>query len=165
MKEGEKPQNIPCFRAGIDFTISDFETIRADSIGPIYAHLSPDAQDLTTDDAIRIAKIIADYYNKSSQEVTDDADNMQSIASIGLFTDGNSENSSYDLMVDLRNIHNVLFAHDIPYEGTSNLGKTSLANLLKSGYGVPKPLSPDASGTGNTSSGSLDSSSGSVTLS
>lgn len=43
-------------------------------------------------------------------------------------------------MVDLENIHNVIFSKDIPYNGTDNMGALSVANLLAGVY--PHSLFP-----------------------
>jgi hypothetical protein len=72
--------------------------------------------------------------------VTYEQGKLQSVGSIGLFSDGNKDNSSYDLMVDLENIHRIIFAKDIAYNGTSNMGASSIANLLNNIY--PHPLLP-----------------------
>ena len=46
-------------------------------------------------------------------------------------------------MVDLENIHAVLFAKDIPYMGTDNMGASSVANMLANAYNHPfLPLNP-----------------------
>ncbi len=46
-------------------------------------------------------------------------------------------------MVDLENIHAVLFAKDIPYTGTDNMGASSVANMLANAYNHPfLPLNP-----------------------
>lgn len=90
--------------------------------------------------AMRIRGIITEYYKKLQTEVNDEQKKLQSVGSIGLFTDGNKDNSSYDLMVDLQNIHNVIFARDIAYNGTDNMGASSVANLLANVY--PHPFLP-----------------------
>lgn len=91
-------------------------------VGPIYTHLDPSNSALTTDDAARIRGIMSEYNKDLISQVTDEQKKLQSVGSIGLFTDGNKDNSSYDLMVDLENIHSVLFTKDIPYNGTENMG-------------------------------------------
>jgi hypothetical protein len=85
----------------------------------------------------RIRDIIVQYYQTLQREVADEQKKLQEIGSIGLFTDGNKDNSSYDLMVDLENIHSILFSKDIPYNGTENMGASSLANLLGNVYDHP----------------------------
>ena len=92
---------------------------------------------------MRIRGIISEHYEDLLSQVTDEQKKLQSVGSIGLFTDGNKDNSSYDLMVDLENIHAVLFAKEIPYNGTDNMGASSLANLLANAYNHPfLPLNP-----------------------
>ena len=68
----------------------------------------------------------------------------------------NEDNSSYDLMTDLENIHNVLFARDIPYDGTENMGASSLRDFLDNMYDHPFSLSdaPDMTSAGGSSSAS-----------
>lgn len=91
----------------------------------------------------RMQGIIVKYYQELQSSVAYDQGKLQSVGSIGLFTDGNRDNSSYDLMVDLENIHSVIFAKDIPYNGTANLGASSVENLLANIYNHPYlPLNP-----------------------
>lgn len=89
---------------------------------------------IDTEQAVRIRGLISEHYKKLSANITDEQKKLQEIGSIGLFTDGNKDNSSYDLMVDLQDVHNVIFAHDIPYNGTANMGASSVANLLANAY-------------------------------
>lgn len=77
------------------------------------------------------------YYKTLVENVTYDQQKLQSIGSIGLFTDGNKDNSSHDLMNDLEDIHAVIFAKDIPYNGTENKGASSIASLLAGAYSSP----------------------------
>lgn len=48
---------------------------------------------------------------------------------MGLFTDGSLDNSSYDLMKDLENVHAVIFAKDVPYGGVPNDGAQTVASF------------------------------------
>lgn len=140
MKTGKK---IKCFRDGLDFTTSELEEVGAGGLGPIYMHMDPEGSGIDTELAVRIRGIIMEYYQKIQQSVAYDQKKLQSVGSIGLFTDGNKDNSSYDLMVDLEDIHTVIFAKDIPYNGTENMGASSVANLLANVYDHPfLPLSP-----------------------
>ncbi len=95
---------------------------------------------MNTEQLNTIRKIIIRHYQEIQNSVTYEQGKLQSVGSIGLFTDGNKDNSSYDLMVDLENIHRVIFAKDIAYNGTSNMGASSIANLLNNIY--PHPLLP-----------------------
>lgn len=128
----------------MDFTATELDEIVGGGVGSIYTHLSPENSGaMDTELLTRIRGIIVKYYQTLQTNVADEQKKLQTMGSIGLFTDGNKDNSSYDLMVDLDNIHSVLFAHDIPYNGTENMGASSLANLLGNAYDHPfSPLSP-----------------------
>lgn len=118
----------------MDFTLSELDEISAGGLGAIYTHMNPKNIGIDTERAVRIRGIVLKYYTELQKNVTYDQKKLQSVGSIGLFTDGNKDNSSYDLMTDLENIHNVIFAKDIPYNGTSNMGASSVANLLADLY-------------------------------
>lgn len=114
-------------------------------MGPIYTHLDQGIEDIGTDQLARVRGIVTEHYQDLLSQVADEQRKLQSIGSIGLFTDGNKDNSSYDLMVDLENIHAVLFAKDIPYNGSDNMAASSLSNILGNAYAHPfLPLNPFA---------------------
>lgn len=138
-----------CFRPGSDFTVEELNEISAGGLGPIYDHMEEDTVGINTNEVVTIQKIITDHYKKVILEVKNDQKKLQEISSIGLFSDGDRDNSGYDLMADLEDIHNVLFAHDIPYEGTANLGSSSLSELLRNGSELPPSL-PSTPPSGNS---------------
>jgi hypothetical protein len=109
------------------------DEVAGGGVRPIYDHMDEGTLGINTDQMVAVRKIITGIYAKVLGEVKNDQKKLQQISSIGLFSDGSRDNSSYDLMADLEDIHNVLFAHDIPYEGTANLGSSSLAELLRNG--------------------------------
>lgn len=129
-----------CLEPGLDFTASELGDVAQGSLGPIYTHLKRESRPLDTDQMNRIRGILMEHYQRVQKEVAYEQGKLQSMGSIGLFSDGNKDNSSYDLMVDLENIHSVIFAKDIPYNGTDNMGAVSVANLLANLY--PHPLLP-----------------------
>lgn len=136
-----------CLRSGADFTVSELDDITGGGVGAIYTHLNQKVDGVSTDQMTRMSGIITEHYQDLQSQVTEEQQKLQSVGSIGLFADGNKDNSSYDLMVDLQNIHAVLFAKDIPYNGTDNMGAPSLANLLGNAYAHPfLPLNPFAEG-------------------
>lgn len=121
----------------MDFTVSELDEVSGGSVGVIYAHMNKDNANIDTERAVRIRGIVLEHYGDLQSQVTEEQRKLQSIGSIGLFSDGNKDNSSYDLMVDLENIHSVLFAKEIPYNGTDNMGASALANLIGNIYGHP----------------------------
>lgn len=123
------------------------DDIAGGGVGALYTHLNSGADNVTTDQMTRMRGIITEHYQDLQAQVADEQQKLQSIGSIGLFTDGNKDNSSYDLMVDLENIHAVLFSKDIPYNGTDNMGAAAVANLIGNNYAHPfLPLNPFAEG-------------------
>lgn len=54
--------------------------------------------------------------------------------------DGDTANSDYDVIADIEKINSLIFSEELPYNGTKNAGKISLANLL-SGKDVPPLIS------------------------
>lgn len=121
----------------MDFTTSELDSMVGGDIGAIYTHLNPKVGSLDTGLAVQIRSSVAEYYQDLQKSVAYDQDRLQSVGSIGLFTDGNRDNSSYDLMIDLENIHSVIFAKEIPYNGTYNMGASSANNLAANIYDHP----------------------------
>lgn len=74
------------------------------------------AENMNTDQITQVREIIKIYYQKKKETIDDQQKKLQEIGSIGLFSDGNKENSGYDLMVDLENIHRVIFSGEYTYE-------------------------------------------------
>ena len=118
--------------------------------------MNPENAGIDTELAVRIRGILMEHYTDIRKQVDLEQKKLHSVGSIGLFTDGNEDNSSYDLMTDLENIHNVLFARDIPYDGTENMGASSLRDFLDNMYDHPFSLSdaPDMTSAGGSSSAS-----------
>ena len=73
---------------------------------------------------------------KSKQK---EADGIQKISSIGLYTDGDTSNSDYDIMTDIDKINSVLFTETLKYNGVVNRTSESLKRNLFAGI-VPIPL-------------------------
>ena len=44
--------------------------------------------------------------------------------------DGNTNNSDYDIMTDIEKINSLIFSETLTYNGTANLGKGSISDLL-----------------------------------
>lgn len=128
-----------CLRDMPDFTAVELDNIAEGGVGDIILHMRP-GTGMDTDLEMKIRKIIIRHYDKIQQEVSIEQQKLQTVGSIGLFTDGDTDNSSYDLMYDLEQIHNVIFAHEIPYDGTANIGDSAIANILQDRYSDINPL-------------------------
>lgn len=75
-------------------------------------------------------------YTELVAQKTNEADKLQKISAIGLFTDGNKENSDYDIVNDIDKINGLLFSEDLKYNGVANNSASSLASYL-AGNAIP----------------------------
>lgn len=68
----------------------------------------------------------------------------ETISYLGLYMDGDKNNSEYDIVSDIEKINMILFSQDIKYKGTPNASAKSLADFLSN-----KTIPPLFSGTGS----------------
>lgn len=147
-----------CLQDGYDFTESEMSLIEANEVGPLIAHFKEEfRKPAASAESIsnRIMPAMKDFFGTARAETKNQIERMQSIGTIGLYSDGNTENSSFDLMEDIKQIHNVIFAADIEYKGTANMGSASVLDLLarkgtSSAYGVGGPTSTNNTNMAST---------------
>lgn len=75
-------------------------------------------------------------YTELVAQKNNEADKLQKISSIGLYTDGNKDNSDYDIVNDIDKINGLLFSEDLKYNGAVNNSRSSLASYL-AGNAIP----------------------------
>jgi hypothetical protein len=114
-------------------------------VAPLANHLSSTAKaGLESDILTCIRDVIRSDYAKIRRETSREQQTLNSLGNIGLYTDGSLKNSSFDLMKDLEQIHDVIFAKDIPYTGTPNTSATSLGSFFASPLALTEGLSQGA---------------------
>jgi len=64
----------------------------------------------------RVINTVGQIKNDYSERATDKVNDIYDIAKIWIFSDGNIENSSFDLIHDLQEIDRIIFSEEIPYE-------------------------------------------------
>lgn len=69
-------------------------------------------------------------FQKIESEAKREEKTLSSLARVGLYTDGNSNNSSFDLMKDLQDVQDIIFSKDLPYDGRVNTSATSIGAFL-----------------------------------
>lgn len=79
---------------------------------------------------------IGDRYKWLKEQVTDEQDSLESLSSIGLYSDGDTSNSDYDIVVDINKINTILFSTELQYDGVKNNSKDSFRDFL-SGKKIP----------------------------
>ncbi len=117
---------------------------------------SVEAKDLTTDSLIILLRCINETYAGVQASAGKQVDNMRKIASIGIYTDGSTDNSDYDIVSDIAKINDIIFTQKISYNGTKNIGKLSLFDLLSNNVPMlnpPKNALPNTTYANHTLSG------------
>ncbi|MDD3302539.1 MAG: hypothetical protein PHN31_03210 [Candidatus Gracilibacteria bacterium] len=78
---------------------------------------------------------ITDIHNETIKQSEEKTKMIYSVSRIGLYSDGNEENSPFDLIKDVENINNIIFSitKEYKYEGTE---KSSLGDFLGSDFGT-----------------------------
>lgn len=124
----------PFLKPGQEFTQDEFALIEGGVLDPIYTKINgadtPNWNGMTSDDVICVQNIIARDFEKIKMEVSREQSTLSRIGNTGIYTDGSLKNSSFDLMTDLEQIHDIIFSKEIPYEGTANLSAESAKNFL-----------------------------------
>lgn len=59
------------------------------------------------------------------------------MGSMGLYMDGDTSNSDYDIISDIEKINHLIFTEELKYNGTKNTSKFNLNNLISG-----KPVTP-----------------------
>lgn len=126
----------PFLKPGQEFTEDEFAAIESGSYYPIFSKIAvpvgTNGSKLDTDILDCVQQSIARDFSKIKTEVAYEQRTLSRIGSIGIYTDGSLQNSSFDLMKDLERVHAVIFSKDIPYEGTANMSAQSAKNFFSS---------------------------------
>lgn len=100
----------------------------------VFPHVSPGVK-MNADQMAILSKTISSYAGDLKSEASGQTQALGKMASTGLFTDGSLDNSSYDLVKDLENIHAVIFSKNVPYDGLVNDGAKSVMSFAQAtGY-------------------------------
>lgn len=116
------------------FNKDDFTKIANGDTAPIFDRLGDNGMGLSTDSStiVTLQNCITDYYSHLQQESSQSLDSMASIGEVGLYTDGDTNNSDFDLLSDLQQINSVIFSQPIPYAGLVNNDASAIAGILAS---------------------------------
>ena len=130
----ESGASVKCLNEGKPFTMAELNAIEAGQIGMIFPHVSPGVK-MSADQMTLLSKTVGAYAGELKSEAAGQTQALGKMASTGLFSDGNLDNSSYDLIKDLENIHAVIFSKNVPYDGLVNDGAKSVMSFAQAtGY-------------------------------
>lgn len=129
------PPPVFCLDDGKDFTLEELSEIRAGNAAVLFPHLSKDVRP-DSDRLTALSVEVRDFAAVLMAEASRQTQSLGRAASMGLFTDGSLENSSFDLMKDLENVHAVIFSTNVPYDGRP-MGGSSMVTNFASTPGFP----------------------------
>lgn len=87
-------------------------------------------QGVTGADLNQIIQIIKDYRAKKQKEIADASEKAQSLSMIGLYVDGDIDNSDYDIVADIEKINKRIFGKPPEYQGPLNRSKDAAGSLV-----------------------------------
>lgn len=114
---------------------------------------------MSSDQFNELTSCLAEEYKNVKDDIAKEQSARETVASIGLYADGDKSNSDYDIIYDIERINEIIFSTEIKYKGTKNISSKSLMSLLSGNS--PTPLlsgtasiiaPPPNTNSGNTSS-------------
>ena len=115
-----------------DFTADELrDMVYQSDISILAKHLRPEYQSMSNlDDFVRkVYENSRIFYNDLSSEIGAEQDRLHIYGSIGLYTDGSIDNSSYDLLYDMELINDLLFKQPVCYAGVVNSTRKGVMDL------------------------------------
>lgn len=114
----------------------------------------------STDQYSALTKCLSSKYSDIVRNGEQDVDNLRTLSSVWVYTDGSTDNSDYDIIADINKINDIIFIEKIGYNSNRNIGKLALQDILTGN--VPRlNLAPLAAGIttsiGNNTSNTSDS--------
>jgi hypothetical protein len=92
---------------------------------------------LTTESLQNLAECLYESYGKVQLWALGQYESLSTMGSMGLYMDGDTANSDYDIISDIEKINHLIFTENIPYDGKANSSKRNLSNLISG-----KPITP-----------------------
>lgn len=93
---------------------------------------------MTTESLTNLANCLVDTYKEIQLGAIKQYEDIASAGNMGLYSDGDTLNSDYDIISDIEKINSLIFSEELKYGWALNNGKSSLANLLL--WKSPPPL-------------------------
>ena len=82
---------------------------------------------------MNLASCLAETYRNMGDVARRSEESLAAVGMIGLYTDGDTTNSDYDITNDLGKINSILFSEKIDYIGKKNTAMNSYKNLAQGG--------------------------------
>ena len=85
---------------------------------------------LTTESESSLRQCLVEKYNQIDQRAHQDQDILETVGNVGLYLDGDTANSDYDLLADITRINAIIFKEKYDYTGTRNAASQAIAAML-----------------------------------
>jgi hypothetical protein len=153
------------FRSGVKLNADDIDALIGGNLEKIHDRVNPDflANGYNTDALVRLSRCILDKHRAISDDNEKTIKNMEKVSMIGLYLDGSTENSDYDIVADIGAINRILFESPVTYNGTKNSSSNAFSDILSGNAkslftGETAPTLSGAVLSGETTSGNIYSS-------
>ncbi len=98
---------------------------------------------LSNESMQNLVECLRDAYSEIQKWSLQQYESLSTMWSMWLYMDGNTANSDYDIVADVEKINALIFTEELKYNGTKNMGKKSLSNLI-SGKKIAPLVTPKA---------------------
>lgn len=92
---------------------------------------------LTTTSESGLRQCLVEKYTEMQRIAYQDQDALEIVGNIGLYMDGDTINSDYDLIADITRINAIIFKEKYEYTGAKNASAKSIASLLRGDPIIP----------------------------
>jgi hypothetical protein len=102
--------------------------------------------DLTTNSESGLRQCLVEKYNEIQIAAHQDQDALETVGNVGLYMDGDTVNSDYDIASDITRINSIIFKQRFEYTGSKNASAQAITDML-AGKAI-NPLFPSLGGAG-----------------
>ncbi len=86
---------------------------------------------LSTEELQKLTSCLNSTYARIKDSAKEQQKTLEDSASIGLYMDGNTSNSDFDIITDIEKINAIIFTKPDTYNGTANAASNTIADFLK----------------------------------
>jgi hypothetical protein len=174
--------NLGCgasWMVGVPIDQGMLDELRVGTLSRLGQLASQKKVSMSTDNLSQLSQCLVEKYNDLESGARKDQDTLETVGNIGLYMDGDTANSDYDILTDISRINTIIFSEKYEYKWVTNQSARATAALLAGnpiaplflgvGVSVPTvpgaptaPLNPPSSTSTGSQSGSGSVASGSV---
>lgn len=135
----------------ISINQSDLDALRDGNTAILGQLASPKRVDLTTVSESSLRQCLVEKYNEIDRAAHQDQDALETVGNVGLYMDGDTANSDYDIASDIARINSIIFKQRYDYIGTKNASAQAITDLLSGKSIAPLWGNPTTGGSSTSS--------------